>query len=176
MCMGVTRDMIIYCVYRSVPVRATSLAYCPMRCCGATPSVRVLAQAMMITTKRTRTRRNKNDTTNTRVDINDDFSLLSRFTMLLRYSYLCSVIGVAFLNCVPVPVDNTAKRVRCASIFSEWLGMIIIIHNRFGFILNEAVKSMMTSYKGVSRMATQHDHQPGQHELWRPIKDEQNLP
>jgi len=52
---------------------------------------------------------------------------------LLKRSYLCSTVGVAFTNCVPVPVDNMAKSISCASLFSDWLGKVIKIHNSFGF-------------------------------------------
>lgn len=73
--------------------------------------------------------------------------------------YLCTTVGVAFINCVPVPVDNMAKRVRSASIFSEWLGKIIEIHHAFGFRMSivamgsfaaDFVRSTFSSYRDTS--------------------------
>ena len=92
---------------------------------------------------------------------NDEMILMAKFAMLLRCSYLCSAVGVAFVNCVPVPVDNMAKRVLCASLFSEWLGKMIKIHNSYGFRMTvmamgafsaDAVHSTFTSYKGSNTM------------------------
>ncbi|KAK5277614.1 hypothetical protein LTR16_009566, partial [Cryomyces antarcticus] len=87
--------------------------------------------------------------------------LMARFTMLLRCSYLCSTVGVAFTNCVPVPVDNMAKRTRCASFFSEWLGEMIKIHSSFGFKMTimamgafaaDSVRRTFSSYRGTTEM------------------------
>jgi hypothetical protein len=40
---------------------------------------------------------------------------------------------VAFLNVVLVHVIGIAKRIRCTSFFSEWLGREFEIHYSFGF-------------------------------------------
>jgi len=53
--------------------------------------------------------------------------------MMLRCSYICSVVGVAFVNIIPVGVRGMARRVRGARYFSQWLGEIIGIHQTFGF-------------------------------------------
>lgn len=51
--------------------------------------------------------------------------LVAKFAIMLRYSYVWSPISVWFINCIHIPIDNMAKRARCASIFSEWLGRIV---------------------------------------------------
>lgn len=68
----------------------------------------------------------------------------SRFAMMLRCSYRCSTIGVA--NCVPVPVNNMAKKVRCMSLFSEWLRRIIVV--AMGAFAVSALRSTFTSFSG----------------------------
>lgn len=144
-----------------LPSIATALAYSPVNCNGSTPSVQILSQAMAsigIYIKEKLKRRKKNK---------DPFQeltesmLLSRFAMMLRCSYVCSVVGVAFTNCVPVPVDTMAKRMKCASYFSEWLGEMIMIHNSFGFKMTimamgafsaDTVRRCFSSYKGSAEM------------------------
>ncbi|OAG36268.1 hypothetical protein AYO21_09510 [Fonsecaea monophora] len=53
-----------------------------------------------------------------RPQISSEGALRSKFAKLLRCSYMSTVVGVAaFVNYVPAPVDNAAKKVRYASLF-----------------------------------------------------------
>lgn len=154
MCVG------LYPYERDIlPPIATSLAYSPIKCNGVTPSVQILSQAMAIVAKSYRDRVSKKSKVGQAVKTVDDAGLVARFAMMLRCSYLCSVIGVAFINCVPVPVDNMAKRVRCASLFSEWLGRMIKIHDSYGFRMSivamgefasDSVRNTFSSYRGTN--------------------------
>jgi len=63
----------------------------------------------------------------------NEYMLMSKFAMLLRCSYVCSAVSVAFTNCVSMSVDTMVKRTMCASFFSNWFGEIVKIHNSFGF-------------------------------------------
>ncbi|KAK1749444.1 hypothetical protein QBC47DRAFT_408016 [Echria macrotheca] len=82
---------------------------------------------------------------------------------MLRFYYLCSAVSVALINYVPIPVDNMAKRVRCASVFSEWRGNVIRIHNAYGFrtsmvamgsLRPDSVRSTFSPYRGTSTMVS----------------------
>lgn len=142
-----------------LPPVATALAYSPIKCHGCTPSVQILSQAMAIIAKTMRDRRSNKSKYEDPTRNVDDAGLVSKFAMLLRCSYLCSVVGVSFVNCVPIPVDNMAKRVRCASMFSEWLGKMIEIHDSFGFKMSiiamgsfasDSVRITFSSFKGTN--------------------------
>jgi len=52
----------------------------------------------------------------------NEYMLMSKFAMLLRCSYVCSAVSVAFTNCFSMSVDTMVKRTMCASFFSNWLG------------------------------------------------------
>lgn len=142
-----------------LPPIATSLAYSPLKTSGSTPSVQILSQAMTIVAKRLRMRVSKKmRKSDTGMGI-DNSDLLGKFTMLLRCSYLCSVAGISFINCVPIPVNSMAKRVRCASIFSEWLGRMIEIHFMHGFKMSivamgefakDSVRMTFSSFRGTN--------------------------
>lgn len=144
-----------------LPAIATALAYCPMVCNGATPSVQILCQAMAkvaMQIQSSTTNKNKKKGQYTGLS---ELMFQSKFLMLLRCSYLCTVVGVAFVNCVPVPVDGSAKRVMCMSFFSEWLGDMIKIHHSFGFKMTilamgapsaNSVRRTFSSFRGTSEM------------------------
>ncbi|KAL9122244.1 MAG: hypothetical protein Q9187_001196 [Circinaria calcarea] len=140
-----------------LPTIATALAYSPMKCIGCTPSIQILSQGMAMVASTMKTRRQTRNMDGLMSENSNEGVLTSRFAMMLRCSYLCSAVGVAFTNCVPVPVDNMAKRVRCASLFSEWLGRIIEIHYSFGFKMTvmamgafaaDTVRNTFSSFKG----------------------------
>jgi hypothetical protein len=105
----------------------------PLKCIGPTPSVQDLSRAVtMITTKITNIRRNRKASRGMIV-LESDIDYLARFTIMLKCSYMCARVGVAFLNVMPISVSGIARRVRCASYVLEWLGSIIEIHHSFGF-------------------------------------------
>ena len=144
-----------------LPPIATSLSYCPSKCSGSTPSVQVLAQIMAANAVENQevraTRKQKKAQTETTMPNMPSVDYVARFAMMLRCSYVCARIGVAFLNVVPVHVTGIAKRVRCASYFSEWLGRIVEIHYRFGFKINivamgefaaDAVRKTFSTFRG----------------------------
>jgi hypothetical protein len=144
-----------------LPAIASALAYSPMTCNGSTPSIQILAQAMAavgVYIKEKLKNRKKHKEGFEEVT---EYMLMSRFAMLLRCSYVCSSVGVAFTNCVPVPVDSMAKRIMCASFFSEWLGEMIKIHNSFGFKMTimamgafsaDTVRRTFSSFRGTAEM------------------------
>ncbi|KAK6436903.1 hypothetical protein LTR95_006907 [Oleoguttula sp. CCFEE 5521] len=144
-----------------LPAIASALSYSPMTCVGSTPSVQILSQAMAAVGIfiKERIKRGKKDQDGFG-DVTE-YMLMSKFAMLLRCSYVCSSVGVAFTNCVPVPVDSMAKRIMCASFFSEWLGEMIKIHNSFGFKMTimamgafsaDTVRRTFSSYRGTAEM------------------------
>lgn len=142
-----------------LPSIGTALAYSPMTCTGCTPSVQILSQAMAAIASRIKMDAAIKKTKGEVLPENTESVLVSKFAMLLRCSYVCTAIGVAFTNCVPVPVDNMAKRMRCSSLFSEWLGEMIKIHHSFGFRMTvigmgafaaDSVRNTFSSYKGLS--------------------------
>ncbi|KJX99477.1 hypothetical protein TI39_contig356g00003 [Zymoseptoria brevis] len=144
-----------------LPPIATALAYSPMTCNGSTPSVQILSQAMAMVgiyiKEKIKNRKKNKDSFEDVTEI----MLLSKFTMMLRCSYVCTAVGVAFTNCVPVSADTMAKRMRCASFFSEWLGEMIMIHKSFGFKMTiiamgafaaNSVKRTFSSYRGTAQI------------------------
>lgn len=112
-----------------LPAFAGAMAYSPMTCIGCTPSVQVLSQVMSLVAmkiKSTFASRSKNARLDKMLSREE---YMARFAMMLRCSYTCLMAGVVFINASPVITSNTAKQVRSASIFSEWLGGMIEIHN-----------------------------------------------
>jgi len=80
------------------------------------------------------------------------------FAIMFRCSYLYIIIGVAFVNYVPVPVDNMVKRVKCALFFAKWFGKIITIYYSYGFkitviVINafaaDIVRNIFSSFKDL---------------------------
>ncbi len=142
---------------------ASALAYSPMMCVGSTPSVQILAQAMAAVGIGIKERAESKKKDKSSFGQVTEYMLMSNFAMLLRCSYVCTAVGVAFTNCVPVSVDTMAKRIMCASFFSEWLGEMIKIHNSFGFRMTimamgafaaDTVKRTFSSYRGTAEMVT----------------------
>ncbi|KAK5162691.1 uncharacterized protein LTR77_011244 [Saxophila tyrrhenica] len=146
-----------------LPAIASALAYSPMTCIGATPSVQILSQAMAAVGASIKDRaKYKKKHKDSLGDVTEHM-LMSKFAMLLRCSYLCSTVGVAFTNCVPISVNTMAKRITCASFFSEWLGEMIKIHNQFDFKMTimamgafaaDTVRRTFSSYRGTAEMVT----------------------
>jgi len=102
-----------------VPSIGTALAYSPLAYIRSTPSVQILSQAMALVGYGMKAKdRNKGGDANQALN-GTETQFEVKFAIMLRCSYLCSVVGVAFTNSVPVPVDNVAKRVRYASLFSQ---------------------------------------------------------
>lgn len=116
-----------------LPPVATALSYSPLNCIGCTPSVQILSQAMALIGSKIKTKYSNRKIDGASYGDNSRSILTARFAMLLRCSYLCSNVRVSFVNCVPIYMDTMAKRVRCASFFSEWLGKMITIYDSFGF-------------------------------------------
>lgn len=141
-----------------LPTFAGAMAYSPVTCIGCTPSVQVLSQIMSliaVSIKRTFVSR-KNNASSYKVLSRDEYT--SRFAMMLRSSYACLMAGVVFINASPVITSNTAKKVRSASIFSEWIGGMIEIHNRnqykltivsMGALAESSMNDVFKSYEGA---------------------------
>lgn len=113
-----------------LPTFGGAVAYSPTSCIGSTPSVQVMSQVMSsiaVNIKKTFVSRKKHREA---YPMMDREQYISKFAMMLRCSYSCLSAGVAFVNASPVVTSNTAKRVRAASIFSEWVGGMIEIHHR----------------------------------------------
>lgn len=87
-----------------LPPIATSLAYCPLKCVGSTPSVQVLSQTMTVTNMR----RNRK-TSKVVITLESEIDYLARFTIMLRCSYVCARVGVAFFNVVPISVSEEGE-------------------------------------------------------------------
>jgi hypothetical protein len=90
-----------------------SLAYSPLKCNGCPPSVQVLSQAMV---ERMRFIRRNPDNPDEYTNITD---YVANFVMMLRCSYVCARVGVAFLDVAIVHVTGILKRIRRSSFFSE---------------------------------------------------------
>jgi hypothetical protein len=144
-----------------LPAIASALAYSPMTCNGSTPSIQILSQAMAAVGVHIKHKLKSRKKNKEGFEELTEYMLMSRFAMLLRCSYVCTAVGVAFTNCVPVPVDSMAKRIMCASFFSEWLGEMIKIHNSFGFKMTimamgafsaDTVKRTFSSFRGTAEM------------------------
>ncbi|OBT60192.1 hypothetical protein VE03_10626 [Pseudogymnoascus sp. 23342-1-I1] len=119
-----------------LPPIATSLSYCP--------------------TKKMVQKKDRRATIGKQM-IQDEIDYLPNFTAMLRCSYVCAMVGVAFLNVVPVRVKNISRRVRCASYFSDWLRAIIEIHHSFDYKIRivamgefaaNTVKKTFGTYRG----------------------------
>lgn len=146
-----------------LPPIASALAYSPKSCIGATPSVQVLAQAMAIVASITKARyASRKKVTDVPEDMSEE-ALLVKFTTMLRSSYMCMAAGVVFVNAATVPASTTARRIRIASHFAEWLGNMILVHNRFGFrfsiigmgsFAESTVRRCFSSFPGSSGMVT----------------------
>ena len=111
-----------------LPTFAGAMAYSPVKCMGSTPSVQCLSQIMSLVAVRIKqtfvSRRPTSD--RRRLPSRDEYT--AKFAMMLRCSYACLSAGVVFINASPVLTSNTARKVRAASIFSEWVGRIIKVH------------------------------------------------
>lgn len=141
-----------------LPTFAGAMSYSPLTCIGCTPSVQVLSQVMSLVAvmiKKAFVRKSKNVDT-TKIPTRDEYT--ARFAMMLRCSYSCLAAGVAFVNASPVITSNTAKRVRAASIFSEWVGGMIEIHSRnqykltivsMGALAESSMNDVFKSYQGA---------------------------
>ncbi|RYP20279.1 hypothetical protein DL767_009490 [Monosporascus sp. MG133] len=106
---------------RTLPPFASAMSYSPSTCSGSTPSVQVLSQAMPITAGimyalGVHDRARNAGQQHVPLEVHE----------MLRCSYMCSVMGIAFVNSCPMIVSNDAKRVRCSSMFAEWMG----VHHR----------------------------------------------
>ena len=141
-----------------LPTFAGAMAYSPATCIGCTPSVQVLSQVMSmiaVIIKKTFVSR-KRETDSYKVPSRDEYT--SKFAMMLRSSYACLMAGVVFINASPVITSNTAKKVRSASIFSEWIGGMIEIHSRnqykltivsMGALAESSMNDVFKSYEGA---------------------------
>ena len=119
-----------------LPPFASALSYDATNCIGSTPSVQVLSQIMSVVAIMVK----KSYATKTRFakecEIPHRTVYLDKFAMMLRCSYSCLCAGVAFVNSCPMVVSNFAKKLRCSSIFSEWVGSMIAIHADYGYKLS----------------------------------------
>ncbi|KAF2861614.1 hypothetical protein K470DRAFT_263517 [Piedraia hortae CBS 480.64] len=140
---------------------ASALAYSPTMCGGSTPSVQVLAQAMAAMVHRVKIKATNKKGMSDACIVPTEAELVATFKMLLRCSYMCTAVGVAFVNCVPVPVPTMARKIAWASLFSEWLGDMIVIYNKFGYkmtivsmgaLASDSVKRTFSSYRGTNEM------------------------
>ena len=144
-----------------LPPIASALAYSPVSCLAPTPGVQVLAQGMAMSAARAKERYAfKRGGENVPANMTEE-AFLKEFTMMLRCSYVCAAAGVFFTNAVPIPVSTTAKRVRAASHFAEWLASLLTIHNSFGYrpsvvsmgaSASATVKRCFSSFPGTSSM------------------------
>ncbi|KAH7001761.1 hypothetical protein B0J12DRAFT_692604 [Macrophomina phaseolina] len=115
-----------------LPTFATALAYSPMKCSGSTPSIQVLSQCMSMCASSIKYAYSRKAKVPVPDWVMNRGMYTARFAYMLRCSYACLAVGVAFVNSSPVITDNAAKMVRSMSLFSEWLGCVIGIHSRFG--------------------------------------------
>jgi hypothetical protein len=141
-----------------LPTFAGAMSYSPLTCIGCTPSVQVLSQVMSLVAvmiKKAFVSKSKNVDAS-KIPTRDEYT--ARFAMMLRCSYSCLAAGVAFVNASPVITSNTAKRVRAASIFSEWVGGMIEIHTRnqykltivsMGALAESSMNDVFKSYQGA---------------------------
>jgi len=118
-----------------LPSFAGAMSYSPKKCMGSTPSVQVLSQAMSAVSAMIKDQYVRNSRFMSEDNIPTREEYISKFAMMLRCSYACVMAGVAFVNASPVITSNVAKRVRCASIFSEWIGNMVAIHHKHGYKL-----------------------------------------
>lgn len=86
--------------------------------------------------------------------------------MMLRCSYACLSVGLAFVNSCPVIAPNDAKKAGYSSIISEWMGKLIMIYNEFkrrlvivriGADPDEAIKDVFKSFKDTSSMMSHYN-------------------
>lgn len=68
--------------------------------------------------------------------------------MMLRCSYACVEAGVAFVNASPVITKTTSVECMSVSLFSEWFGRVVKIHNDSGY------KMSVTSMGALADEAT----------------------
>lgn len=109
-----------------MPPVATTLSYSPIKCHGSTPSVQILSRGTAMVAKMTRDK-SESKRRKANKDAGDDDGrgddggddLVAKFAMMLRCSYVCSSVGVASVNYVPISIDKIAKKVRYASVFSN---------------------------------------------------------
>jgi hypothetical protein len=144
-----------------LPPIASALAYSPVSCLAPTPGVQVLAQGMAMSAARAKQKYAfKRASGDVPANMTEE-AFLKEFTMMLRCSCVCAAAGVFFTNAVPIPVNTTAKRVRAASHFAEWLASLLVIHNRFGYrplvlsmgaSASATVKRCFSSFPGTSSM------------------------
>ncbi|CAJ0549876.1 Ff.00g064710.m01.CDS01 [Fusarium sp. VM40] len=146
-----------------LPPIATSLAYSSIKYSRVTPSVQVLSQAMVTVLKAGNDRKKSKPGMDSVNNKTCEFRLVSKYTEIPRCSYLYSVVGISIINCVVVPSVNTAKKVRCASLFSEWLRRMIEIHDTFGFRMNilamselaaDSIRNTFSALRGSNRKAS----------------------
>ncbi|KAJ2970019.1 hypothetical protein NUW58_g9824 [Xylaria curta] len=139
-----------------LPPLASAIAYSPSTCSGSTPSVQVLSQAISICASHIMYTRSKRPKSTITSDMLDSSVYVSKFAMMLRCSYACCVMGIAFVNSCPTIVSDDAKKVRCSSMFAEWMGDVISIHRRYdrkisivsmGEDADEVMKDVFKSYK-----------------------------
>lgn len=118
-----------------LPSFASAMLYSPKKCMESTPSVQVLSQVMSVVSAMIKEQYIRNSRYISHENVPTKEGYLSKFAMMLRCSYVCVIAGVAFVNAWPVITSNFAKGVRCASIFSEWIGNMISIHNKYDYKL-----------------------------------------
>jgi hypothetical protein len=85
-----------------LPAIASALAYSLITCIGSTPSIQVLSQAMAAVGIHIKSKLKSRKKSMGGFEEVTEYMLMSRFAMILRCSYVCSSVGVAFTNCVPL--------------------------------------------------------------------------
>ena len=131
-----------------LPTFASALAYDPKKCLGSTPSVQALSQMMSLcalSIKKMDMKKIKSSNTDA-VLSQDEYT--AKFAMMLRCSYACMSAGVVFVNAAPTVTSNIAKRLRVASMLSEWLGRMASLHVEFDR------KFMIISMGALAEMCT----------------------
>jgi hypothetical protein len=114
-----------------LPSFASALAYDPKKCIGSTPSVQALSQMMSLCAISIKNMDAKKVKCMNTSKLLDRDGYVSRFAMMLRCSYSCMSAGLVFINAAPTVTSNIAKRLRVASMLSEWLGKMASLHIEF---------------------------------------------
>ncbi|CAK1356606.1 unnamed protein product [Cercospora beticola] len=140
-----------------LPPVASALAYSPLSCIGCTLSVQGLARIMsMVAVENDNAYKSK-----LKDGARRPFPTLegcyTKFASTLRASYSCLDARVAFVNCCPILVSNTAKRVCAMSFFSELLASIVKIFDNsyklvvisMGAVPKTSVNDMLKSYPNL---------------------------
>ncbi len=150
-----------------LPSFASALSYDPLKSSGCTPSVQALSQVMSSVANLVKTSHIDRAKYSLNFEPPSKYEYTAKFAMMLRRSYSCLCAGVAFVNCSPMVTSNFAKRMRCGSLFSEWLGNMIRIHSEHRYTMsivsmgaqaemcmNDCFKAFEDTRKCVSSFAT----------------------